>query len=388
MSREGPLRLLLLGSQMAAGGAQHILLAQATWFRNQGYHVAAAFFYDKECVHTQWQARYAIDIIDLKGWRAGAGITSNLLRLLCAIYRLVRLISRERFDAVETFTHHANLLGLPIAWFLRVPKRVGTHHGRPHMGPGLGRLHTYLANASVMTHLVVVSEHLREEAIGIERIRPEKVSVIANGIDGYGWDPAVQSAARRIRSELKVPISGRLVLSVGRLIPEKGHMHLIEAMPAVLERFPDTIVVIAGDGPLRDALQRRAHELTLGNNVRLLGTRSDVHCLLAAADLFAYPSVRDGCPLALLEALSMQVPIVASTFEGAKGVLEHEKTALLVPAGDTKAFAAALVRALGSPELRRELALAGANLVVRKFSMRTMCQRYDQLFRAPSTIPA
>jgi len=372
---------------MAAGGAQHILLAQAKWFRENGYHVVVAFFHDKEGVQAQWEEKHATDIVNLKGWRAGAGMTGNLLRLFCGLYRLFGLITRERIGVVETFTHHANLLGLPIAWIARVPKRVGTHHGRPAMGFGLGRLHSYLANVGVMTHLVAVSQHQRNEAIETEGVRPEGVSVIVNGVVACGSGPAMQSTARQVRSELKVPASGPLVLSVGRLIPEKGHVHLIEAMPRVLERFPDTIVAIAGDGPLHDPLRWRVQELALGDNVRLLGTRSDVHNLLAAADLFAYPSVRDGCPLALLEALSMRVPIVASTFGGATGVLEHEKTALLVPAGDTKAFAAALIDALGSPELRRELAGAGADLVAREFSVQTMCQRYEQLFRSGSLSP-
>jgi len=387
LRREGQPRLLLLGSQMAAGGAQHILLAQGKWFRENGYHVVVAFFYDKEGIQSKWEKNYDFGIVNLRAWQAGAGVVSNLLRLLRGMYRLHRLISRERLDVIETFTHHSNLLGLPTAWIAGVPKRVGTHHGRPTMAPGLGGLHSFLANIGIMTHLVAVSEQLRDEAEGSEGIQAKRIAVIVNGIVDCCADPTVQSAAPQVRSELKVPEAGYLVLSVGRLVPEKGHIHLIEAMPRVLKRFPKTIFAFAGDGPLREALEQRVKELTLESNVRLLGTRSDVPSLLAAADMFAYPSLREGCPLAVLEALSMRVPIVASSFDGVTGILEHRKTALLVPVGAPEELAAALVEALESPQQSRDLARAGAQTIAREFSMQKMCQRYDKLFRTGSLAP-
>jgi len=372
---------------MAVGGAQHILLAHGKWFRENGYRVVVAFFYDKGGVHAQWERKHGFEIVDLQAWRTGAGITSNLLRLFRGMYRLYRLISRERIDVIETFTHHSNLLGLPIAWVAGVLKRVGTHHGRPRMGPGLGGLHSFLANAGIMTHLVAVSEHLRNEAERTEGIQAKKITVIVNGIIECCAGPTGQSAARQTRFELKVPEAGHLVLSVGRLVLKKKNIHLIEAMPRVLERFPKTIFAFAGDGPLREALKRRVRELALESNVRFLGTRSDVPNLLAAADLFAHPSCREGCPLAVLEALSMRVPIVASRFQGISDVLEHRKSALLVPTGATRDFAAALIEALESPQLRRDLAHYGAQIVAREFSMQTMCQRYDKLFRTGSLAP-
>jgi len=374
-------RLLLLGSQMARAGAQHVLLAQADWFRNNGYHVVVAFFHDREGIRTEWQDRHAIDIIDLKAWRTGAPAAGNIVRLVGGLWRLFRLIVRERITVAEAFTHESNLLGLPIAWIARVPVRVGTHHCPPTMRPALRKVHSWLANAGVMTHFVAVAEHFREMATAAEGINPAKVSVIANGIShpdssGYG-----DLSPDQIRAALGLPKLGRLVLSVGRLSPEKGHIHLIEAMPVVLQHFPDTQVAIAGDGPLRDSLQRRVDGLQLTDHVRLLGTRLDVDRLLAAADLFAHPSIRDGGPLVLMEALAMRVPIICSAFDGVTGILEHGKTALLVPAGDANAFAAALLDALDAPAKMQDLADHGANVAANRFSVQTMCERYDRLFR-------
>jgi len=374
-------RLLLLGSQMARAGAQHVLLAQADWFRNNGYHVVVAFFYDREGIRGEWQVRHAIDIVDLRAWQAGAAAIGNVVRLVRGLWRLFRLIVRERITIVESFTHEANLLGLPIAWIARVPTRVGTHHCLPAMVPVLRKVHSWLANAGVMTHFVAVAEHLAEAATEAEGIKSGRVSVIANGIRPPRCDGDANRAPNQVRSALGLPKPGRLVLCVGRLSPEKGHIHLIEAMPAVLKRCPDTTVAIAGDGPLRDALQRRIDELQLTDHVRLLGTRLDVDRLLAAADLFAHPSIRDGGPLVLMEALAMRVPIICSNFDGVTGILEHGKTALLVSAGDANAFAAALLDALDAPAKMQDLADHGADVAADRFSVQTMCERYDRLFR-------
>jgi glycosyltransferase involved in cell wall biosynthesis len=372
---------------MALAGAQHILLAQSKWFREQGYHVVVAFFYDKEGIQSRWEREHDLDIVNLQAWQAGGPLISNLPRLARGLYRLHRLISRERPDVIETFTHHCNLLGLPIAWMKGVPRRIGTHHGRPEMGPGMDALHSFLAKVGVMTDVVAVSEHLREKAERSEGIPPDKITVITNGIADRSADPNPRSAAAQIRSELKVRETGHLVLAVGRQVPEKRHIDLIEAVPKVVERFPETVFAFAGDGPLHEDLKRRVEELGLESNVRLLGVRSDVPSLLAAADLFAHPSQREGCPLAVLEAMSMGVPIVARAFDGITDVLKHRETALLVPAEAPSELAAAVVEALDSPQLRQDLARAGKQIIAREFSVQSMCERYDILFRTGSLAP-
>lgn len=385
MNRERGPALLLLGSQMAVGGAQHLLLAQLHWFLDRGYRVRAAFFYDKEGLQRRWATEHGFEIIDLQAWRADASLPSNVLRLCTGLGRLSRLLRRERFDVIETFTHHANLLGLPVAWASGVALRIGTHHGRPAMGIGLARLHSLLINSRITSHFVAVSEHLRAEAVVREHIHPDKLRVIGNGVTGSHISPPVKQACREFPADLGLESAGRLIVNVGRLIPEKGQIHLIEAMPQVLAHHPDARVVIAGDGPLRPALQQRVHELGLAAAVLLPGTRSDIPRLLAAAELFAYPSIRDGRPLALLEALGMQVPVVASNCDAMTDLLEHETTALLCQAGNSTALAEALIAALGNPRRMQELARTAAQRARHEFSIDTMCQRYERLFRRAGT---
>jgi glycosyltransferase involved in cell wall biosynthesis len=372
--------LLLIGSQMAVGGAQHLLLAQARWFRERGYRVVAAFFYDKENLRQHWSAEHGIEIIDLRSWRNDGILAVNLLRLGTGLGRLFRLAHRGRFDVIETFTHHANLLGLPVAWAAGIPLRIGTHHGRPAMADWLARLHRRIINSRITSHFVAVSEHLRREAITRERIRSEKVCVIVNGFTVSTALSPGEPAPRQVLAELGYEPSGRLIVNIGRLIPEKGQIHLIEAMPEVLERCRDARVIIVGDGELREVLQQRVQELELTREVRLLGTRADVPRLLAAAELFVYPSIRDGRPLALLEALSMCVPVVASDCDAMTELLENERTALLFRAGDNAALSRSLIYALENPGMMQQLARTAAQHAGCEISVDVMCQRYDRLF--------
>jgi len=377
--------LLLLGSQMAVGGAQHVLLSQARWFANNGYQVTAAFFYDRDGLCQRWSREYGLEIIDLKAWRTGESPWSNLVRLCGGLRRLLRLMRREKFDVVETFTQHANVLGLPSAWTMRIPTRVGTYHGKPKLSLALNRLHTMILNSFVATHIVAVSDHTCRKAVTEDRIRKPKIRVIRNGIDFAAFQRPAPEDRAETRRDLEIPGSARLIVNVGRLVLEKDQILLIEAMPPVLSHCPDATLAIAGDGPLRAELRNRARQLEIIEKIRFLGTYSDVPRLLASADLFAYPSQSDGLPLALLEALASRVPVIASRFDSADGLLQHNNNALLFEVGDLDGLSKALIFALDRPEEMQLMAQAAFSQIRHSYSVDEMCRGYDELFRSSLT---
>src|SRR5262245_27909250 len=119
--------ILLLGTQMAIGGAQRGLFDQARWFNSHGCKVVVAFFYDKEGFHEKWKQTVDFPVYNLQAYARGAGFLRQGFLLIRGLWRLWILLVRERFDVVETFTHDSNLLGLPLAWLARVPVRIDTH---------------------------------------------------------------------------------------------------------------------------------------------------------------------------------------------------------------------------------------------------------------------
>lgn len=126
-----PLSIVLLGTQMAVGGAQKLLLEQALWFQSRGHHVTVLFFYDRDNLHETWTKTYPFEIQNLEAFDKKAGGLRSLPKLFSGLMKLWRVLKRENFDAIITFTHDSNLLGIPLAWLAGIPARIGI--GRAHV---------------------------------------------------------------------------------------------------------------------------------------------------------------------------------------------------------------------------------------------------------------
>jgi glycosyltransferase involved in cell wall biosynthesis len=359
-----------------------MLLAMSAWLHERGYRVIAAFFYDRDNLYAQWKEEAPFPLLNLEAWKKGGGV-SALLQLPAGLGRLYRLLRREKFAAVLAFTHHASLLGLPLAWLAGVPVRLAGHRGSIQDIPRwMTRLHAWMVNRGIATLMVAVSERVRLKAIEEEGILPERVVVIQNGIippPGAGFSDAERRSARE---RLGVPTDFLLALTVGRLAEQKGHAYLLRAVPLVLQRFSNIIFLLAGDGPLRPDLEGEARQLGIGDAVRFLGTRSDVPYLLRLADLFILPSVSEGMPVALLEAMMVGLPVIASQVEGVDEIVQDGQNGLTVPLADPKALSQAILRLALDAEMRQRLGAQAKSSVESRFTLEAMCDRYLELFQA------
>jgi len=167
---------------------------------------------------------------------------------------------------------------------------------------------------------------------------------------------------------------------VGRLSEEKGHRHLIQAMPAVLRTLPNARLVLVGYGALEGELRGRASSLGLDGAVTFAGERDSAE-MLPSFDLFVQPSLYESQGLALLEAMAAGVPSIATDVGGVADVVRHGETGLLVGPADPDALAGAIVRLAESPDLARELSQRAARHVRDHFSSGTMLDAYARLYR-------
>lgn len=195
-----------------------------------------------------------------------------------------------------------------------------------------------------------------------------KMEVIHNAVDVAAFD---RTPDRALRQAIGGPEEGPMVLVVARLDPQKGHRHLL----AAAREIPDAVFVFAGDGPLRPALEAMACDLGLRERVRFLGERSDVADLLAACDVFVLPSLYEGLPISVLEAMAARRPVIATAIGGTDEAVDDGETGLLVPPADPTSLAAALRRVLADGELRARMGQAGHARVVERFSARIMVRR-------------
>jgi len=361
---------------MAIGGAQRVLLDQAEWFHARGYKTTAVFFYDRENLNDRWQAAVGFPIINLHAFKKQAGGIAQFFLLAGGLWRLWRLLRRDRPQVIEAFTHDANMLTLPLAWLLGIPVRIASHHGRIE---GFDKLregaHTWVVNH--LSHgIVVVSNQTRQKALE-EGIKPEKIVIIPNGIKPVELTHIDREA---IRKEMGLNSQDIALLSVGRLVYQKAHEFLIAAMPQVLKTIPDVKAFLCGDGVLKDDLKKQIHKLSLEKHVILLGAQTNVPRYLAAADLFLLPSRWEGLPIALLEAMSAGLPVVATRVEGVDEVVVDGVHGLLVEPGSPEGLAKAILQLLTASGQRRRMSEAARERVLESYSVDQMCKQYLDLF--------
>ncbi len=194
-------------------------------------------------------------------------------------------------------------------------------------------------------------------------------------------DPAVRLA---VRQELGIGPMEPVLLVAARLAEQKGLTYLLDAMPTVWKACPEVRLLIAGEGPQAEMLASRAREL--GERVRLLGGRSDVPRLLAAADVFCLPSIDEGLPLALAEAMAEGLPVVATHVGGIPELIRDGVTGFLVPPRDPARLAQKVLTLFADPVLRRKLGRAGRASVRQEFTLERMIGRFEAVYQSCATM--
>jgi len=269
--------------------------------------------------------------------------------LLVHLVRELRALRPRLVHVVDVWP-----LGLLAARIARVPRVVVTHH-TPELPRTENLVGRFLWHAGWLTRPEVIytseTDRTRDD-------RPNGV-VIPLGLDLARFD-----VERRAHP-------GSVVGNVARLVEQKGQRTLIEAAPAVLERFPDARFVVVGDGPLGDELERAAAGLPF----EFAGERDDIPELLAGFDVFAFPSRFEGLCLAVIEAQAAGVPVVATPVGGIRETVIEGETGLLVPVDDGRALAAAICRLLDEPALAQRIAAEAGRRARSNFSAAAMVHR-------------
>lgn len=220
-------------------------------------------------------------------------------------------------------------------------------------------------------------------------IASDKFTIIPNGIEVASANTVSDSARAQLRAELlrelNLPSDARLIVAVGRLWPQKNYKHLLWAMCVLKEIRRDMHLLVVGEGPQRWRLERFRRQVQIEEHVHLLGERSDVPRLLAAAEIFASASQYEGQPNAMMEAMAAGLPVVASDIAGHRDLVVPEATGYLLPPGDRVGIARWMNVLLDDRALAMKLGVAGRARMQNEFSNATMINRYAELYRKLAT---
>ncbi len=282
---------------------------------------------------------------------------------LGAAWKLARLLKQLRPDVVHAHDPHGvAMAGLALSMSTQPsqPPLVASRRVDFHLkGSSLSRWKYRQVDC-----FICASEAIRQILLA-DGVPAERTVTVHEGID---LDRVASAPPARLHEELWLPHQAPIVGNVAALVPHKGQRHLIEAAALVVRQVPDARFVIAGEGELRQALERQIKEHHLEKHVLLAGFRPDVLSVHKAFDLFVMSSVTEGLGTSLLDAMACAKPVVATTAGGIPEVVADGETGLLVPPRDHHALADAIVRLLNDPALRRRLGEAGLARVREHFT--------------------
>ncbi len=300
------------------------------------------------------------------GWRPGSRGRSPLSKLAAharfrrALPRMLDAARRADPDIIYSCQQHWDCFAATyIARRLKKPQIIHLHYtvGDYLRKPVLERLLT-------ADHVVTVSDFIRREALA-HGVSPGRVTTIRNTMRPF---PALPPGTRLVvRAELGIPECAPVIGIVARLDPGKGQDDTLTAFAQVAGLCPDAHLVIVGDGEMRPALEAQAAQADLGRRIWFTGRRSDVPCLLASFDIFAHPSRRDPCPLALLEASAAGLPVVAYAEGGACEIVAEGVTGLLAAPGDVGGLAERFGQLLADLARARRMGEAGKRRIAAEF---------------------
>lgn len=304
---------------------------------------------------------------------AGSGVIVEPFQLdrafsPAAARSLETVLRRHRVTVAHSHEFAMAVYGAWAARRARIP-HLFTMHGGRYYAERLRRRIALRIAAEWSGSVVAVSEGLARHLSRDLWMRRSRIIAIPNGV------PQMPAAPSSLRSELGISERATLVVAVGNLYPVKGHAFLLEALGQLHGTFPELHVAIAGRGALEGELRARAAALGVTDRFHLLGLRGDVPNVLAAVDVFALPSLSEGVPLALLEAMLAGRAIVASAVGEVPTVLQGD-AGILVQPGDAAALADALRALLTDPRRARALSAAALKRATAEYTVDRMMERY------------
>jgi glycosyltransferase involved in cell wall biosynthesis len=371
-----PVRLLHIVGESRFGGVAKIILPLSQVAQADGWQVDVL---TTDSILQQAVRQHGLGLVNLDVIRREIRPLWDLGGLL----RLRKFLRTESYDIVHTHTSKGGFVGRLAAWLAGVPVIVHTAHGFAFHEASPVAIRLFYSTLERIAsrwcdRIVSVSEFHRNWAIRLGMCRPGKIMAIPNGIADVCRNQEVAPA--ELRRQLGAGRGDLLVLSIARLAEDKGLKYLIEAAAMLPHKGHRIQIVIAGEGPAREQLERLASHLSVTDRVSFVGFREDVGDLLAACDLVILPSLREGLSISLLEAMAAGKPIIATSIGSQREVASHAEMALLVRPADALSLSEGILRLASDRALMARLGANARAVYESSYAEKRMLQAYRQLY--------
>ena len=363
------LRIAYVIKEMVMGGSQTHLVQVLRLLDRQRFEPRLY------CLTGQGPLIDAVRALDVPVVTTTPGLSFKGPSLLMRCAALAQALRRDRIDVVHSYLLRANLVGSVGARLARVPVVLCSKRGC-HWRKGFELISAKIGN-TLANRITVNAEAVREFVHDNEGCPREKMVVIPSGVDTDRFQPLPPAD---FKARLGLPASRLVVGVVTRMRVRKGVEEFIRAIARVRETHAETHGVIVGEVSLDDGLQALVRALGLDAHLTLLGRRSDMPEVLSALDVFVLSSHDEGMSNAILEAMAMEKPVVATDVGGTGEVVRHGQSGLLVPPKDPEPLAVAIRDMLAQPSRAREMGRVGRRIVEDGFSAHAMVRQMERLY--------
>lgn len=358
------MRIAFISPTSGLGGGEMMMLTLATWCRDFGHSVLVLAPAEDD----QWLPEEA----ERRGLDVHRFHRSGPLDVRC-LRELTRVMRERRVDLVHGHMFTGAYFGVAAARMLRIPSVV-TFHGGAEQTDVLRRrvvIKWAIRNSDVAT---VVAEQMRRDLSDALGARYSRLDVIANGM------PEQRGDRRRVRAEIRLRDDEKLVTAIGSCCERKNHVALIHALVRLPESVPWRLAICGRDDDATAQIHAAIESHGVHDRVHLLGVRLDTGDVLAATDVFAMPSLWEGTPLALIEAMMAGKPCLASTAGGMPAMIEDGETGMLTAATDYDAIAKALGTLITDTALAARLGAAAKARAGSAYGLEKMCEQYQAIY--------
>jgi glycosyltransferase involved in cell wall biosynthesis len=354
------------------GGAERVVAHLATTLQAAGAYNLAILPANGE----GWLAReLAGSGVAIESFHLNRPVSPACARSLADTFR------RHDIEVAHSHEFSMAVYGAWASWLAGV-QHVITMHGSRYYAGRLQRRIAMRTAVAFSSATVAVSQRLLDHMSRDLWLPRSRMAMVVNGV-AHAEPPAIT-----LRDELGLDPADTLLVSVGNLYQVKGHRYAIEALARLARRYPRLHLAIAGRGDLAATLAKQASDCGVAGRLHLLGLRSDVDAVLAAANIVVHPSLSEGLPLALLEAMFAARPIVASNVGEIGTALDGGNAGLLVEPGDPSALAAGIDRLLREPDFARVLGTRARRRAFAEFDVHEMASRYASIYARSRSGPA
>jgi glycosyltransferase involved in cell wall biosynthesis len=306
---------------------------------------------------------------------------------ISGLIKLFLYLKSEKPDLLHTHFTNSDFYGIIVGKILKIPNIVSTFHmmrdWRKNRRLRDKIRHWFTIPALKMfDRILTVSDSVRNSAIQFNGLNSEKVITIYNGIDIKKYKPLEKSL---INNEFKKTDDVKIIGTIGRLCLEKGQEFLINAMPMIKKHFPDTKLIIVGEGELRDLLEELVDKLNLNNSVFLPGFRDDIPLILNSFDIFVLPSLTEGMPNSLIEAMACALPCIVSNIPSCSELIEEGINGLLVEKENSTMIADNVNYLLQNSEIAKKMGIAARKKIQNTYNIESTAKNlefvYDDLIQ-------